>query len=65
VPPRVAQPVPEPGVDPPGHPRGPRHDDDECHDPPHLRSARREEEGPGETAVVERSTAVEQTDVAK
>jgi hypothetical protein len=34
VPPRVSRPVPEPGGDHPGHPRGPLHGDDESHDPP-------------------------------
>jgi hypothetical protein len=48
----------------PGHPRDPLHGDDDRHDPPHLRSVRREED-PGETAAVERSTVVEQTNAAK
>jgi hypothetical protein len=60
----VSQPVPEPGVDHPDHPRGPLHGDDESHDPSHLRSARREE-GPGETTVAEPTTAVEQEDATK
>jgi hypothetical protein len=56
VPPPVGHQVPGPVEVRLGHPRDPLRGDDVRHDPPHLRSARREGD-PEET------TAVEQTDV--